>query len=252
VGEAVAVDVKQKVKSLVQQEVEAYFKKFIPEQRKISIVILLGYQSLYPSNILKAVTRLLESYDVTLLLTKEWLPLPANFPNQSYVLLEATSYRELNNFVEKSALLVVPVASYQLVSKLALSIDDDLAAWLSIQYQLIGKPIVIANDDVEPNVYQQIYAPYSVLERLNSYIRQIQLDQVKWVPLSKLATTVDEQCKSYSEKQSLILAKHIEKAHRDGLQELVVSKKSQITPAARDLARELKIQIIKQDSSKGG
>ncbi|WML44290.1 hypothetical protein [Neobacillus sp. PS3-40] len=246
------MDVKQKVKSLVQQEVEAYFKKFIPEQRKISIVILLGYHSLYPSNILKAVTRLLESYDVTLLLTKDWLPLSANLSNQSYVLLEDTSYRELNNFVEKSALLVVPVASYQLVSKLALSIDDDLAAWLSIQYQLIGKPIVIVNDDVEPNVYQQIYAPYSVLERLNSYISQIQLDQVKWVPLSKLATTVDEQYKSYSEKQSLILAKHIEKAHRDRIQELVVSKRSQITPVARDLARELKIQIIKSDSSKGG
>lgn len=246
------MDVKSQVKMLVQQVVEAYLSEKSQVKKGPPIAILLGYQSPNPAEILEAVTPLLNSYEVTLILSKVWLQATTKLSEKSYVLLEETTQQELITLMEKSAVLVVPSASYQLVSKLALTIDDELAVWLAIQYQLVGKPIVIANDDVEPNVYQQIYAPHSVQERLQIYIRQLQTDDVKWVPLRKLAQSVEDQYAAFQEKQALILSRHVEKANRDGLQEIVVPARSKVTPSARDLAKELKIDIKQVDSSKGG
>ncbi|HJV17866.1 MAG TPA: hypothetical protein VJ546_10890 [Bacillales bacterium] len=242
------MDIKTKIRSLVQQAVEAYIREQTIDQPKPAIAVLLGYQSPNPSEVLEAVARLQDNYDVTLILKKEWVPLATT---SAYLVLEESNYQELQEVVAKSSLLVFPVASYQLLSKLALSMDDDLTVWVAIQHQLLGKPIVIANDHIEPSVYQQIHAPHSVLERLGSYIRQIQLDQVKWVSLTKLITTIDEQINTYYEKRPLILAKHIEKAHQDGLKEIDVSMKSKITPSAKDLAKDLSIEI-KKYSQEGG
>jgi hypothetical protein len=246
------VDIKTKVKILVQQVVEAYIKDNLQMHKDQTIAILLCYQSQNPAEVLQAVTKLLAAYDVTLFLSKEWLPLADQLKVKSYLLLEESGQEELTAIIEKSSLLVIPVASYRLLSKLALTMDDELAVWVALQYQLLGKPIVIANNDVEPNVYQQIHAPHSVQERLQAYIRRIQADQVKWVKVSKLAKTVADQFESYHEKQALILAKHVEKAYQDGLKEIVVPTKSKVTPSAKDLANELKIHINKTDSLKGG
>ncbi|CAH2713730.1 hypothetical protein BACCIP111895_00884 [Neobacillus rhizosphaerae] len=246
------MDVKTKVQMLVQQVVEAYLKEKTQKNQEKSIAILLGYQSPNPAEVMKAVNPLLKSYDVTLMLSKDWLPSINELAGKSYVLLEETSQQELLAIIEKSSVLVVPAASYRLLSKLALTMDDEVAVWLAIQFQLLGKHIVIANNYVEPNVYQQIHAPHSIQDRLQSYIRQIQVDQVKWVPLRKLIQTVEDQIAASKEKQALILAKHVEKAYQNGLNELVVPTRSKVTPSAKDLAKDLKIQINKTDSLKGG
>ncbi|MEH7075685.1 hypothetical protein [Neobacillus drentensis] len=245
-------DIKMQVKMLVQQAVESYLKEELKEKKDAQIAILLGYLSQDPATVLEAVTPLVDTYDVTFLLTKEWLPLPEQWNGQSYVLIEDVQQQEWSDMIEKSSVLVIPAASYRLLSKLVLTMDDETAVWVAIQYQLLGKPIVIASDGVEPNVYQQIHAPNSVQERLQSYIRTLQADQVKWVPLSKLVKTVDEQLAEYQEKQTLILAKHVERAYQDGLKEIAVPARSMVTPSAKDLARELKIQLKANDSSKGG
>jgi hypothetical protein len=247
------VDVKTQIKMLVQQVVEAYFNEAeVQVKKEQPIAILLGYQAPNPSAVLEAVTPLLDTYDVTFLLTKDWLPLQAPWNGMPYVLIEELPQQELSTMIEQSSVLVIPSASYRLLSKLAITMDDEAAVWTAIQYQLLGKPVVIASNGVEPNVYQQIHAPYSVQELLQSYIRQLQADQVKWVPLSKLVKTVEEQYDAYQDKQSLILAKHIERAYQDGLKEIDVPLKSRVTPSAKDLARELKIQIKPIGSSKGG
>lgn len=245
-----ALDVKEQIKTVVQQVVEAYLQEQF-QKKKQSMAILLGYPSPDPSEVLKAITPFLDAYDVTFLLTKEWLPAPAQLNGETYLLLDETGPKELLSIIEKTSILVVPAASYQLLAKLALTIDDEMGVWLAIQYQLLGKPIAIANNHVEPTVYQQIHAPQSVQERLKSYIRQIRTDQVNWVPLDKLAQSVEQQLIGYEEKKSLILEKHIEKAYREGLTEIHVPKKSQITPSAKDLARDLKIQMKQVESSKG-
>ncbi|MFK9093573.1 hypothetical protein [Bacillus salipaludis] len=242
------MDEKTQIKMIVQQVVEAYLNKSLQEKKEQPIALLLGYQSPNPTAVLEAITPILTAYDVTFILSKDWLSAVNKFNGPSYVLLEETTQQDLLSLVEQSSVLVVPAASYRFLSKLALTIDDELAVWLSVQYQLLGKPIVIASDYVAPNVYQQIHAPHSVQERLQSYITQIQADHVKWVSLSKVAKTVDDQIAAYREKQSLILAKHVEKAYQDGLNEIIVPAKSKVTPSAKDLAKELKINITYTDS----
>jgi hypothetical protein len=246
------MDIQMKVKILVQQVVEAYLKENVPDNKLQPITILLSYQTLNPGEVLQAVTKLLATYEVTLILSKDWLPLVDQLSVRSYLLLEEIGQKEVTAIIEYSSVLVVPVATHGLLAKLALTMDDELAVWVALQYQLLGHPIVIANNDIEPNVYQQILAPPSVQERLQTYISRIQADQVKWVPLSKLVKTVADQSVSYHEKQVLILAKHVEKAFHDGLNEIIVPTKSRITPSAKDLARELKIHINKTNSLKGG
>lgn len=250
-GEADAVN-GDYIQELVRQVVKAYLDEQLKEDKGKSLTILFGYPAHNLPEVLGMITPLLENYHITFLYSQKGLPVPLEFKDKTYFVLEEMSFVNLKSIVKNSSILIVPVASYQFLTKLALTIDDELAVWLAIQYQLEGKPIIVANDHIALNAYQQIHAPYSVQDRLQSYIRQLQADQVKWVPLKNLEKTVEDQVKVYEEKKSLILAKHIETAFHDGWREMIVPKRSQLTPAAWDIAKELGIQIKKTDSLKGG
>lgn len=245
-----AVDVKETVRELVKKAVEAYMSEQAKGtltksvKKKPSITVLLSYQSTDPNSILKAVTEMKSSFQVRIAASKEWEEL---LEGEGEVLpLEGAGYQELEALWTSTDLLILPVASFQLVAKLALMLDDDRAAKTAIQFQLLGKPVVIANNEVELGVYQQILAPHSVQEKLQTYMRTTQKDQVKWVPLNQLVRTAKEQHKLYQEKQPLVLAKHMERASRENVKAIKVPKNSKITPVAKDMARELKIQIQKE------
>lgn len=239
-----AVDVKEKVKELVRQAVEAYMSEQGNSQEKPTITVLLNYFSSNPELILKAVTEIKQSFQVQLVASKEWEELLKG--EQDVLSLDQADYRQLEKLWNFTDLLILPVASFQLVSKLALMVDDDRTSYTAIQFQLLGKPIVIAHNEVELGVYQQILAPYSVQEKLQSYLRTTQKDQVKWIPLKQLLRTAKEQHQQYKDKQPLIMAKHIEHAARENVKTITVPKESKITPVAKDMAREMKIEIQKE------
>lgn len=239
------MDVKEKVKELVRQAVEAYMSEQQGSgKNKPTITVLLNYYSSNPGVILKAVTELEQSFTVKLVASKDWEERLEG--NQEVLALDQADHFELEKLWNSTDLLILPVASFQLVSKLALMMDDDRTANTAIQFQLLGKPIVIANNEVELGVYQQILAPHSVQEKLQGYLRTTQKDQVKWVPLKQLLRTAKEQHQQYKEKQPLILAKHIEHAARENVKTITVPKESKITPVAKDMAREMKIDIQKE------
>lgn len=241
-----AVDVQEKVKELVRQAVKAYMSDQGKGDKKPTITVLLNYHSSNPELILKAVTEINQSFAVKLVASKDW---EEQLDGEQDVLsLDQANHRELEQLWNTTDLLILPVASFQLVSKLALMMDDDSTSHTAIQFQLLGKPIVIANNEVDLGVYQQILAPHSVQEKLQGYLRTTQKDQVKWVPLNQLVRTAKEQHQQYKEKQPLILAKHIEHAARGNVKAITVPKKSKITPVAKDMARELKIHIEKEHS----
>ncbi|WP_339148180.1 MULTISPECIES: hypothetical protein [unclassified Sutcliffiella] len=245
-----AVDVKETVRELVKRAVEAYMSEQAETtitksvKNKPSITVLLSYQSTDPNSILKAVTEIKSSFQVRIVASKEWKELLEG--EEGVLPLDSAGYQELQALWTSTDLLILPVASFQLVSKLAMMLDDDRTTQTAIQFQLLGKPIVIVNNEVELGVYQQILAPYSVQEKLQSYMRTTQKDQVKWVPLNQLVRTAIEQHNLYQEKQPLVLAKHIERASTSKVKALSVPKNSKITPIAKDMARELKIQIQKE------
>ncbi|NMH72104.1 hypothetical protein HF078_03350 [Bacillus sp. RO2] len=238
------MDVQEKVKELVRQAVKAYMSDQGKGDKKPTITVLLNYHSSNPELILKAVTEINQSFAVKLVASKDW---EEQLDGEQDVLsLDQANHRELEQLWNTTDLLILPVASFQLVSKLALMMDDDSTSHTAIQFQLLGKPIVIANNEVELGVYQQILAPHSVQEKLQGYLRTTQKDQVKWVPLNQLLRTANEQLHHYKEKQPLILAKHIEHAARENVKTITVPKESKITPVAKDMAREFKIQIQKE------
>ena len=185
-----------------------------------------------------------EFFAVKLVASKDWVERLEG--DEDVLPLNQADHSELEKLWNSTDLLILPVASFQLVSKLALMVNDDRTAHTAIQFQLLGKPIVIANNEVELGVYQQILAPHSVLEKLQAYLRTTQKDQVKWVPLKQLLRTAKEQHQQYKEKQPLIMAKHIEHAARENVKTITVPKESKITPVAKDIAREMKIQIQKE------
>lgn len=245
-----AVDVKETVRELVRKAVEAYMSEqtedtITPAQiKKPLITLLLSYQSTDPNNILKAVTEIKSSFQVRIVASKEWEELLEG--EEGILSLDSADYQELQSLWTSTDLLILPVASFQLVSKLALMLDDDKVTKTAIQFQLLGKPVVIANNEVELGVYQQILATHSVQEKLQGYMRTTQKDQVKWVPLNKLVRTAKEQHQLYKDKQPLVLSKHIERASRENVKVVTVPKNSKISPVAKDMAREMKIQISKE------
>ena len=238
------MDVKEKVKELVRQAVEAYMSEQDNEEKNPAITVLLNYHSSNPGLILKAVTEIKESFAVKLVASKDWVERLEG--DEDVLPLNQADHSELEKLWNSTDLLILPVASFQLVSKLALMVNDDRTAHTAIQFQLLGKPIVIANNEVELGVYQQILAPHSIQEKLQAYLRTTQKDQVKWVPLKQLLRTAKEQHQQYKEKQPLIMAKHIEHAARENVKTITVPKESKITPVAKDIAREMKIQIQKE------
>lgn len=238
------MDVKEKVKELVRQAVEAYMSEQDNEEKNPAITVLLNYHSSNPGLILKAVTEIKEFFAVKLVASKDWVERLEG--DEDVLPLNQADHSELEKLWNSTDLLILPVASFQLVSKLALMVNDDRTAHTAIQFQLLGKPIVIANNEVELGVYQQILAPHSIQEKLQAYLRTTQKDQVKWVPLKQLLRTAKEQHQQYKEKQPLIMAKHIEHAARENVKTITVPKESKITPVAKDIAREMKIQIQKE------
>ena len=241
---------KKQVQSLVQQVVKEYLEKQVENENADAIAILLNNPTSHsPEVILEAVTHLAEKYEVTMLVSEEWSHFQEKWNGKTVLLTKETSLPTLLEVIEKTKVLVIPISSFRLLSKLALTMDDDEAAKLAIQYQLKGKPVVIAKDEVELDVYEQLLSPHSVQERIQGYIRQIQKDEVKWVSLKDLLKTVDDQISSYDEKAPLLLSKHIEKAMRDGLDEITLPAKSRVTPSAKDLARELNVKIQKKTDS---
>lgn len=238
------MDVKEKVKELVRQAVEAYMSEQDNEEKNPAITVLLNYHSSNPGLILKAVTEIKESFAVKLVASKDWVERLEG--DEDVLPLNQADHSELEKLWNSTDLLLLPVASFQLVSKLALMVNDDRTTHTAIQFQLLGKPIVIANNEVELGVYQQILAPHSIQEKLQAYLRTTQKDQVKWVPLKQLLRTAKEQHQQYKEKQPLIMAKHIEHAARENVKTITVPKESKITPVAKDIAREMKIQIQKE------
>ena len=241
---------KKQVHSLVQQVVREYLEKQVEGTSVDAIAILLNNPTSHsPEVILEAVTHLAEQYEVTMLVSEEWSHFQEKWNGKTVLLTKETSLPNLLEVIEKTKVLVIPISSFHLLSKLALTMDDDMTAKLAIQYQLNGKPVVLAKDEVELNVYEQLLSPHSVQERIQGYIRQIQKDEVKWVSIKDLLKTVEDQISSYDEKAPLLLSKHIEKAMRDGLEEITLPANSRVTPSAKDLARELNVKIQKKTDS---
>lgn len=242
---------RDKVKSLVQQALKELLDSRNSSRKKEKLLVLLVYHSSKQEEVWDRVGSLAENYDITLVCGEKWRDIPEDLTDVvvSMDMVDIDEERFLDVLRDVN-LLYVPVVSYGLITKLALTIDDDVPSWLAVQMQLDGKEILLASDSIHRRSYQRFFIKPGVEKRIASYVRQVQQDGVYVVPIAKAERKITSILSKFHRKRPLVLARHVEELARSGERELVVPKESLITPMGKDAARELGI-TIKQVEEKG-
>lgn len=238
--------VKDKIELLVRKMVMDYLNKDKKSSTNKQIIILLDDN---PSNqttvVWNEIKSLTNSYNITLFISDKWTSVPEDITCVKSIPLDEKYMDEIQEEMQKADVLLNATASYSTVAKLSLTMDDSLPMWITIQMQLNGKQILLANDSIKQKGTQKITTPFTVSKRIQSYLRVLREDKVQLVSLVSASKWLDSYFDNFTENRHVVLAKHIEEAAKLGESQLIVPKNSLITPMCKDYARELGV-LIKQ------
>jgi hypothetical protein len=238
--------VREKIETLVRKIVLDYLNKDKVKDSNRHILIILDEQHVHDiTGLWDEIRRIANQYNTTVLYTGKWSNIPESIPFMKAIPLVEEHFTEIRAEMEKADLLFYANASFATVAKLSLTIDDQLSMWITIQMQMDGKQILLANDQLNHNGTQKVTTPYTVSKRIQSYMRTLREDKVQFVSLSTTSKWLDSYFDSYSGNRHVVLAKHIEEVANQGESLLIVPKNSLITPMCKDYARELGV-VIKQ------
>lgn len=238
--------VKEKIELLVRKMVMEYLNKDKKSPKNKHLLIILDDQRLINrSDVWTEMKAIADNYQITLLLSEGWVNVPEELSNIKCIPLHENHIEEIVKEMQKSDVLLYATASYSTLAKLSLTMDEGLSLWITIQMQMNGKQILLANDHLIPKGTQKITTPFTVRKRIQTYIRQLREDKVQLLSLSSTSKWLDSYFDSFTESRHVVLAKHIEEAANLGESQLIVPKNSLITPMCKDYARELGV-LIKQ------
>lgn len=239
-----------KIEAIVRQVVQSYLHATSSKINQRKLFIVLDYESPTPFLVWEKLKSISSKHKITLCLSDRWNDVPDGISFEQALQLKETNRVTIKEAMQQADILLFPTACYSLLSKLALTIDDDLTLWIAIQMQLDGKHIIIASDQLEHKGIRHLTAPATVVKRIQAYERQIQADGVSTVSLSNIEQWLASSSRIKTNKRPLILARHIEEMANEGEKELTVPEQSLITPMGRDKARELGITINKSSKIK--
>jgi hypothetical protein len=234
-----------KIEAIVRQVVQNYLQATSSKISQRKLFIVLDYESPTPDLVWEKIKSISSRHKITLCLSDRWMDVPDRIIFNQVIQLNQANRDRIKEAMQQTDIVLFPTASYSLLSKLALTIDDELALWIAIQMQLDGKDIIIASDQIEHRGIRHISAPATVLKRIQGYIRQVQTDGVVTGSLDKIEQWLESSSRFKAKKPPLILARHMEEIANAGEKELTVPEQSLITPMGRDKARELGITIKK-------
>ena len=240
---------REKITSLVQQALSEFLSRTTNETERRNILVLLVYQSSEPNVVWENLRLLSEKHQLTLYTSKHW-SIPENLSFTKVVDLKGAEEEALFELVDENDLLYIPTVSYGLITKLALTIDDDLPSWLGIQMQFAGKEILIADDNLHVRKGRNFFVKPSIEKRIKSYYRGLHQDGVSIHPMKKTVQKIDSVFANSVKKRPVILAKHMEDLARSGENAVVIPRGSILTPMAKDAARELGIKLKVADEKR--
>lgn len=243
---------RRRIEPIVRQVVKNYIQSTSLKKNQKSLFVLLDYESPTPALVWEKIRSISSKHKITLCLSERWIDVPEGLMVDHVIQLKEANRDDIKEDMLGTDILLFPTANYSLLSKLALTIDDDLSLWIAIQMQLDGKDIIIISDQLEHKGIRHLSAPATVVKRIQTYSRQIQADGVSVVSLNKIEQWLETSSRIQVNKPPLILARHIQEIANEGEKELTVPEQSLITPMGRDRAKELGVTINKMSKEKGG
>jgi hypothetical protein len=238
--------VKEKIEMLVRKVVMEYLNKDKKSPKENQLLIILDDQPIIqPQDFWDEIISIADTYNTTIFLSEKWTSIPEEIKSVKCVPLNENHLDEITEEMQKADVLFYATAGYSTLAKLSLTIDDSLPMWVTIQMQMDGKQILLANDHLIQKGTQKVTTPFTVSKRIKTYIRHLREDKVLLVSLSSASKWLDSYFDSDIGTRHVVLAKHIEEAANQGESQLIVPRNSLITPMCKDYARELGV-VIKQ------
>lgn len=117
---------------------------------------------------------------------------------------------------------------------------DDITKW-SIDVILKGKKILITQDSVELN-QKHIYKNSGLYGRISNYFEELKNDGI----IVKADEYSREDIQGYIFKEKLLDERSVKLINYENIREIIVGKRTIITPLAKDLIRNLNIKIIQE------
>lgn len=242
---------KETIEEIVRQVLQEYLKQQTIAQKPPNhkLFILVDHQPT-GDNITEEVWSVIQSlshhYQITVCAPKSYKIKTESLTCKSIILCK-NYIEEIKQEIEETDALLLLNTTYAHLAKLALSIDDTLGIWITIQVQLEGKKVVLVTDQLNVKGTKKVTTPHTVDKRIQSYLRQLQEDRIQLVSLAKLQNWLDSYFENGVETRHVVLAKHIEDVVHDGGNELIVPKNSLITPMCKDFAREMGVSIKQKE-----
>lgn len=168
-------------------------------------------------------------------------------PAQSFSSLKA---------VQNHGTIIVPILTRNSAAKIALGIPDTLVTNTIMQALISGKPVIAGRNSADPDLNDcpciaTPNTPQPLILLAKNYLKTLESYGVKLVDVSEIADLVigrSDKDKGKIADQKLITQETIAKLSQGA--KINVAKGSIITPLARDLAKERKIEIAFMDSEK--
>lgn len=161
--------------------------------------------------------------------------------------------------LRESDLVLVPVLTQNTAAKLAYTIADTFVTTLIMQALMMGKPVIAALNGADPQAKLRIEANMgksspgllqslrSNLDKLKGYgIKLVQATSLAAESQKLLAPVVQNVKASVKNKKTVIGATAVKAVIANGLKQLTVSQGAIVTPLARDVARDLGVEIIEE------
>jgi ethanolamine utilization protein len=164
-------------------------------------------------------------------------------------------------------LVLVPVLTQNMAAKLAHTISDTLVTTLVMQALMMGKPVIAAQNAADPQASWRIEANMGksstgLLQSLRSNLDKLTAYGIKLVQVTALGAAsqklleqsikkvvISEQVSEKSpvkNKKTIIGATAVKAVIAKGLKQLTLSQGTIVTPLARDVARDLGVEIVEE------
>lgn len=166
-------------------------------------------------------------------------------------------------YLRAADIVLVPVLTQNTAAKLAHTLADTMVSTVIMQALMLGKHVVAAANAADPRDGWRIQknmgqAPSALCEALENNLKKLAAYGIELIPVNKLAaaakkllvqeakeaeTSLPVNTEKVSKKQVLDAA-FVREAAQGGRKIVRVAKETIITPLARDVARECKVDIL--------